>query len=294
MHHLATLRQDPDASGPQDALAPPLAEQFIEAGLHDLAIVARVLDWADDDAIAFPQRATLIGFSGRVLDQVCARMPAAREASSPDVLACALERLTGRQQHVHTRLVRSLAWAGVRVVRWPKLAPAEREVLGELFQRDIFPLLLPQTWDAAHPFPFVSSGSSNLAVAYRAGDAEPEDLARIEVPCGLATPRFVSLPATDGSGSIHVPLESLIEGHLGDLFPGAEVVACGVFRVIRSRGEALGGRTRVTRVEVSLGMAAPLREEISHQLRLPVQDFAEVTLTGIADWESLADSLPAR
>ena len=58
------------------------------------------------------------------------------------------------------------------------------------------------------------------------------EFARLKVPQNL--PRFVQLP-DDGRGLLRfIPLEDLIANHLGDLFPGMEVLEHHEFRVTRN------------------------------------------------------------
>jgi polyphosphate kinase len=68
----------------------------------------------------------------------------------------------------------------------------------------------------------------NLAVVVRHPESKVTRFARVKVPPIL--PRFVVLP----DGERFVPLEQLIGAHLGELFPGMEIVANHPFRVTRN------------------------------------------------------------
>src|ERR1700712_1597369 len=102
----------------------------------------------------------------------------------------------------------------------------------DVFSTGIFPVLMPLAVDPAHPFPYISGLSLNLAVRVRNPKTEKEEFARLKVPQVL--PRFVQLP-DDNSGRLRfIPLEDLIANHLQDLFPGMEVNEHHVFRVTRN------------------------------------------------------------
>src|SRR5207249_4157062 len=72
-----------------------------------------------------------------------------------------------------------------------------------------------------------SNLSLNLAVVVRGRMDSAPRLARVKVPPLL--PRFVVMP----DGERFVPLEQVIQAHLGSLFPGMEIVAAHTFRVTR-------------------------------------------------------------
>ena len=124
----------------------------------------------------------------------------------------------------------ALAEEGIGIVRWNELDTAEREYLHGRFRRSIYPLVTPFAVDSAHPFPYISGRSLNLAVTVR----DPEDarrmFARIKVPASL--PRFIELTANGGGR--YVPVEDIIAAHLPLLFEGMEVVEHHAFRVTRN------------------------------------------------------------
>ncbi len=91
---------------------------------------------------------------------------------------------------------------------------------------------MPLAVDPAHPFPYISGLSLNLAVRVRNPKSQRQEFARLKVPQNFS--RFIKLP-DDNSGRLRfIPLEDLIANHLDDLFPGMEVLEHHVFRVTRN------------------------------------------------------------
>ena len=88
-------------------------------------------------------------------------------------------------------------------------------------------MLTPLSVDPAHPFPYISSLSLNLAVLVRDPSTGGRRFARVKVPPLL--PRMIALP----DGERFVAIEEVIAAHLDWLFPGMQVGENYVFRVTR-------------------------------------------------------------
>src|SRR6266545_3753257 len=143
--------------------------------------------------------------------------------------------LAARHQRVFLdQVAPALEKAGIRIVDWEGLEDDARTFLARVFDQTIFPVLTPLSVDPAHPFPYISNLSLNLAVAVRNPQTLVRRFARIKVPPLL--PRFISLP----DGERFVPIEQVIAAHLGKLFPGMDVVDQHVFRVTRNQDPDLG------------------------------------------------------
>ncbi|WP_157249333.1 RNA degradosome polyphosphate kinase [Nonomuraea typhae] len=127
----------------------------------------------------------------------------------------------------HERILPQLAGEGIEIVRWDDLGREERTELRKLFRERIRPVLTPLAVDPAHPFPYISGLSLNLAVVVRNPANGHTVFARVKVPSQL--PRFVT-----ASKDRFVPLEDVIAAHLGQLFKGMEIVQHHVFRVTRN------------------------------------------------------------
>lgn len=125
----------------------------------------------------------------------------------------------------------ALAESGIEIADWSELTDDERTALSEYFSAQVFPVLMPLAVDPAHPFPYISGLSLNLAIRIRNARTGRQEFARLKVPPML--PRFVEVP---GGGEIKrfLRLEELIANHLGDLFPGMEVLDHHAFRLTRN------------------------------------------------------------
>ena len=165
-------------------------------------------------------------------------------AEQLDAVRAALLPLLDEQTRVLTEdLIPKLANQGIRLLNYDELTPAHRAALRSYYEREIFPVLTPLAFDAAHPFPRISNLSLNLAVLIN--DPEyGERFARVKVPSNLARliPLHELAPLTraqDGSAPFpyksmaFVWIEQVIAANLADLFVGMEVMAAYPFRIIR-------------------------------------------------------------
>jgi polyphosphate kinase len=126
----------------------------------------------------------------------------------------------------------ALTESGICLVSWEDLSAAEQLRLHGWFRDRVFPVLTPLAVDPAHPFPYISGLSLNLAVLVRDPETGVERFARVKVPNNVS--RLVEVQGGPEGTSQFLPLEELIGHHLGQLFPGLEVLAHHVFRVTRN------------------------------------------------------------
>ena len=124
-------------------------------------------------------------------------------------------------------LVPALSANGIDLVRWDDLDREEQKFCKRFFKERVFPVLTPLAVDPAHPFPYISGLSLNMAVLVRNPKTGKEHFARVKVPPTFS--RFVSL-----GNQRFVPLEDVIGEHLKRLFPGMEVLQFHTFRVTRN------------------------------------------------------------
>jgi polyphosphate kinase len=130
-------------------------------------------------------------------------------------------------------LLPDLRKQGIRLLEWNELGDEARAFAQNYFQRDVDPLLTPISIDPAHPFPRVLNKALCLALLLRAKrrSSGPQVLGVVTVPRAL--PRFVRLPAAEGSFD-YLLLQDLIEQNLAGMYRGYEVLARAAFRVTRN------------------------------------------------------------
>jgi polyphosphate kinase len=219
--------------------------RFIDRELSWLAFNQRVLELAEDPDLPLLERAKFLAIFASNLDEFfMVRVAGLKRRIAAGIAVKAASGLLPREVHdavlVHSHdLMRrqaacwieevrpGLAAEGISLVRWGELTEDERKELSQLFRHKIYPVLTPLAVDPAHPFPYISGLSLNLAVVVRNPATGTELFARVKVPPSLD--RFLGI-----GGSRFVPLEDLIAQHLDMLFPGMDILEHHIFRVTRN------------------------------------------------------------
>ena len=145
--------------------------------------------------------------------------------------------LEQQQAHYRLYLKHQLAEVGVHLIDYARLNGEQQQWVNTYFQNAIFPVLTPLAVDPAHPFPFISNLSLNIAALIRDPESGQQQFARVKVP-QKNLPRFVELPVELSSHEpkpvyTAVPLEQVVAFNLQLLFPGMEVEGHYFFRVTR-------------------------------------------------------------
>jgi len=221
------------------------ADRFLDRELSWLAFNERVLELAEDSDVPLLERVRFLAIFATNLDEffmVRVAGLARRIATGLAVTGASglqprdqLERVSSRAHELvdrHARVfldevVPALEKEGIEILRWEELEEGEREEMHGLFRSRILPVLTPLAVDPAHPFPYISGLSLNLAVVVRNPDTGIEHFARVKVPPLLS--RFVQVRPQH-----FVPLEDVISAHLQQLFSGMDVVRADSFRVTRN------------------------------------------------------------
>ena len=224
------------------------ADRFLDREISWLAFNERVLELAEDEGVPLLERVRFLAIFSSNLDEFFMvrvaglkrriatglAVTAASGLEPRQVLEGISERaheLMERHGRVFSKVVQpALEDHGVTLVRWEELAGHEQERLHGFFRDYVFPVLTPLAVDPAHPFPYISGLSLNLAVVVHNPTTDTEHFARVKVPPLL--PRLVEVAG--GTGARFVPLEEIIAVHLDQLFPGMEVRQHHTFRVTRN------------------------------------------------------------
>ena len=123
------------------------------------------------------------------------------------------------------------------LLSWDKLTAAEQERLSRYYRQQVFPVLTPLAVDPAHPFPYISGGSLNLAVLVENPASGKSHFARVKVPDNLNRLVPVDDLTEDENTNVRygfITMENLIIAHLESLFPGMIIKEARSFRVTRN------------------------------------------------------------
>ncbi|WP_156253115.1 RNA degradosome polyphosphate kinase [Pseudactinotalea terrae] len=324
----------------------PLPEdRFADRELSWLRFNERVLELAEDPHVPLLERVRFLAIFASNLDEffmvrvaglkrriATGMAVTAASGLTPrqvmEQISAAAHELTARHARVFTDDVQpALQAEGITLVHFDALSDSEKERLHKYFRRMIFPVLTPLAVDPAHPFPYISGLSLNLAVIVRNPSSGKEHFARVKVPPLL--PRFLAVDpsgkprspddvsAAEVAMSSFVPIEDVIASFLDYLFPGMDVVEHHAFRVTRNEDleveeddaenllkalekELLRRRFGPpVRLELAEGFTPKLREMLIRELSIGEQDVYELPspldLTGlnaIADLDRAQLSYP--
>jgi polyphosphate kinase len=289
-------------------------ELFTNRELSWLQFNERVLELAEDDEIPLLERVKFLAIYASNLDEFVMvrvaglhdQVDAGIDARGPDGLSPGetVERLIERTRELGARHVRQweqrvrpeLARHGIRIIDCADCEPPEIEAIDRMFSEQIFPVLTPLAVGPGRPFPYISNLSLSIAVWLRDPETRAETFARVKVPKEVV-PRF--LPIGDRT---FVPLEEVIARHLGELFPGMEILRHDYFRVsrdadftvsdeaddlVRAVEDELRRRRfgEVVRLEVGASMDADMRAYLIEQLGVDESEVLDVD--GQLDLEDL-------
>jgi polyphosphate kinase len=232
-------------TGARTVLPGDFPDRFLDRELSWLRFNQRVLELAEDPDLPLLERARFLAIFASNLDEFFMVRVAGlkrRIAAGVAVRAASgllprevLEQIWSRagdlmQRHAHVfrdEIVPALSEQGIVLVRWDDLDRDEQKYCKRLFKERVFPVLTPLAVDPAHPFPYISGLSLNIAVLVRNPKTHTEHFARVKVPETFS--RFVPL-----GNQRFVPMEDVIGEHLKRLFPGMDVLQAHTFRVTRN------------------------------------------------------------
>jgi polyphosphate kinase len=328
----ARIAEAAAAAVPHTAVEPEVMsrpERYFNRELSWLAFNERVLEEGENPRHPLLERVRFLSISSTNLDEfymvrVAGLKGQVREdvrVLSQDGLTPAeqLERinaeaakLVAHQQRLWRQLRAELAEEGIKLVAPGEVTKTERKWLEEIFLSQLFPILTPLAIDPAHPFPFIPNLGFSMALKLkRTGDGK---LLYALVPVPQQVARFWELPATAPRGSSRttrrrfLTLESLIFMFLDHLFPGSEVEAQGMFRLVRDSDVEIEEEAEdlvrefelilkqrrlgsVVRVKIEATMPEDLRDFIVESLRAEPQDV--IVVDGMLGLAQLSQLIPA-
>src|SRR5436190_696706 len=222
-----------------------VGDRFLDRELSWLRFNQRVLELAEDTSLPLLERTRFLAIFASNLDEFfMVRVAGLKRRIATGLAVRAVSGMMPReiletiwkeadqlsQRHAETfrdQVAPALQAEGIELVRWADLDRDEQRACKRLFKERVFPVLTPLAVDPAHPFPYISGLSLNLAVVVRNPRTGKQHFARVKVPSNFD--RFVPL-----GNDRFVPLEDVIGAHLVRLFPGMEVLEAHTFRVTRN------------------------------------------------------------
>lgn len=187
----------------QDGEEPLPNDRFFDRELSWLKFNKRVLELAQDEDLPIIERASFAAIFANNLDEFfMVRVAGLKRRIDTGIAVTAASGLSPRQQlraiseqahrlqdeHAHymiDHILPDLAKEQIVLLSWDKLTAAEQERLSRYYRQQVFPVLTPLAVDPAHPFPYISGGSINLAVLVENPASGKSHFARVKIPGNL-------------------------------------------------------------------------------------------------------------
>ena len=239
----------------QEGEAPLPKDRFFDRELSRLKFNQRVLECAENEDMPLLERANFAAIFASNLDEFfMVRVAGLKRRIDSGIAVPSAAGLSPRQQlraisetahrlqdeHAHytiDTILPELEKERIVLLTWDKLTSSEQERLSRYYRQQVFPVLTPLAVDPAHPFPYISGGSINLAVIVENPASGKSHFARVKIPGNL--PRLVPVDdMTDEESKDErygfIAMEKLIAAHLESLFPGMIIKEARSFRVTRN------------------------------------------------------------
>ncbi len=142
-----------------------------------------------------------------------------------------------QEKYFNNELNDELKNEGIFIKKYCELNQNQKNWCNSYFLSSIFPLLTPLVVDPAHPFPFISNLSLNLAALINDGEESKNQFVRIKIPTKNIG-RFILIPneiieTEDEREHFFITVEDLIGNNINALFNGMECLNYSFFRVTR-------------------------------------------------------------
>ena len=239
----------------QEGEAPLPKDRFFDRELSWLKFNQRVLECVENEDMPLLERANFAAIFASNLDEFfMVRVAGLKRRIDSGIAVPSAAGLSPRQQlraisetahrlqdeHAHytiDTILPELEKERIVLLTWDKLTSSEQERLSRYYRQQVFPVLTPLAVDPAHPFPYISGGSINLAVIVENPASGKSHFARVKIPGNL--PRLVPVDdMTDEESKDErygfIAMEKLIAAHLESLFPGMIIKEARSFRVTRN------------------------------------------------------------
>ncbi len=252
--HIAETDKN-DKRETQEGEQPLPPDRFFDRELSWLKFNKRVLELAENEDVPLLERANFGAIFASNLDEFfMVRVAGLKRRIDTGIAVTSPSGLSPRQQfraiseqahrlqdeHAHyiiDHILPALADQHIVLLSWDKLTTAEQERLSRYYRQQVFPVLTPLAVDPAHPFPYISGNSLNLAVLVENPTSGKTHFARVKIPGNLN--RLVPVDDLTDEESREerygfITMENLIIAHLESLFPGMIIKEARSFRVTRN------------------------------------------------------------
>ena len=239
----------------QEGEAPLPKDRFFDRELSWLKFNQRVLECAENEDMPLLERANFAAIFASNLDEFfMVRVAGLKRRIDSGIAVPSAAGLSPRQQlraisetahrlqdeHAHytiDTILPELEKERIVLLTWDKLTSSEQERLSRYYRQQVFPVLTPLAVDPAHPFPYISGNSLNLAVLVENPNSGKSHFARVKIPGNM--PRLVPVDDLTDEESREerfgfITMENLIIAHLESLFPGMIIKEARSFRVTRN------------------------------------------------------------
>ena len=255
---------------------PAVTATLINRDLSLIEFFRRVMDEALDERLPILERLKFLAIFSANLDEFfMIRVSGLKEKigeqaevspdgySRPQLLREIREQVTElidtQMKCLREDVIPELGRNGIVLEDYSSLNDQDRAEVDEYFRSRIYPVLTPQAVDPTHPFPYISGGSINIALAVRpklnkrvarAMQNVDEFFVRIKIPA------FVQRYVPIGDDGRYLLVENLIAANIKAFAPEAEPSSCYQFRI-----------TRDADIEILEAEAQDLLEEMEHNLK---------------------------
>ena len=205
----------------------------------------RVLKQAQDESLPLLERLKFLAIYGTNLDEFyMIRVAGLKKLFSAGIIVSGADKLTPLQQlreirkylhqeqqvleHCLSGILSSVEKEGILVKSYDEVNKNQKNKLDRFFYEQIYPVIIPIAIDATHPFPHLNNLSFGIIVKLNdIDDVTIERFGIVRVPRVLD--RFIEC-----ENGLFVPVESVVEQHIEDLFPGYTLNKYAAFRVTRN------------------------------------------------------------
>ncbi|WP_458699647.1 RNA degradosome polyphosphate kinase [Sulfurospirillum sp. 1307] len=132
-------------------------------------------------------------------------------------------------QNNYKTIMSELEKENLFVINYSDLKRDLKRKTDNYFFSNILPICVPIAVNATHPFPHLNNLGFSLAVKLKDEKADEASFKYGMIRIPRVLPRYYQV-----SDNIYVPIESIVEKHAGEFFPGYSLISSAAFRVTRN------------------------------------------------------------